>query len=215
MKTLLALFSQLQFKKDWKLVAYACFITLVLFGFAAHHDLTWSQAGVLLGAALGSPALFGRKSNGDDSSTDIDDDQKPSSGSRLKAVVDASSTIPPKNERRVLRLLVAPIAAAFFVVLMACSSVKPADVQTAKEVTHTTLTLLEEACVVANAAFGKTEVAKYCNIIGPKLDIVDRLISSQKAAGAMPTRRYPVVCEETDAGVVCTKPYVEPDAGAR
>ena len=77
------------------------------------------------------------------------------------------------------------------------------DVQTAKDVTKTSLTALQTACVIANAFFPAPEIAKVCKIVGPAADLILPLASSTRIAGAARPHATPVTCEETDAGVVC------------
>lgn len=120
----------------------------------------------------------------------------------------------------------APNAAALFAIVAlywmvtlttACGLFQNVDPKEVKDDTHVALTLLQEACVLANAAFAKPTIQQVCNIADPLAQLIDEKVQSAKAAGAaLPTRTYPVVCEQADGGAItCTKPYVfTADGGA-
>lgn len=95
--------------------------------------------------------------------------------------------------------------------LTACpNGITAQDAKDAKRDTQLGLSILQEACVIANAAFPKSTVADACGLSGPYVDLANKLLASTAAAGAAPARAYPVMCEETDAGIKCEKPWAGP-----
>lgn len=230
MKTILSGLSRLQFKKDWQLILFACVLALVTGGLIWHKDVDPKVGLAFLTGALALPGLFGRapkKFEGEDTGIDSDGggSDGPSSGSRMKAVVDEhAETIrsmpvaPPSkpNERNKwlieiqarlwqARLSIPQMARGWAVVIacvMAFHLLGACSVFTKKNA-NTALDVVQTACVIANATLSEKKVTEVCDVTDELVGPMRTLLASTKAAESARPKTLAGASSSVSSEVVC------------
>lgn len=209
MKAIIDMLSKVQLKRDPWLVLLAVVLSIGCYVLVTKDVLTSKEALLFLGGVFALPSFFGAKSG-----VTPDDPAPPTLRTKDEKPEDENHHAPPSAFISFGSVFAICLVASMSSAVSACALFK--DPETTRTTTKTTLTVLQKACVIANAAFPKSKVAEVCGIAGPLLDLIDDELLSARSAGVLPHRSYPVTCETTDTGIICVRPYVEPvDAGAR
>lgn len=232
-----ALLGRVQFKNDKAMYAYAAALTVaVSVAVFYFHAITWQVGYGGLIVTLLTPGFL--KTRNPElaaaleiaktiiDASDNDDDDKgsgPGGGGADSGVIKLKPrSEPPESPSgppaayaifRGVRARWIGLAMALSLVLPGCSWFTKEHVRDARDTTRAVLTVLQNACILANANFPKPVIKKVCKIVDTASDVdqaLDDLLSSANSAGFTPARSYPVSCEETDGGVIlCTKRFDE------
>lgn len=125
----------------------------------------------------------------------------------LPAIQAAKPSSPPQL-RTVLRVFAAAIVALSM--LLAACNLTPAQTKTVQNDVNTGLTVLQYACVLANAAFPEADIEEACGIEQQLAPVVQATLASAKGAGVSRARPFLVTCEQPDGGdVTCVKPWLD------